>query len=151
MSETPHKLWQIAYISTASLKFGMLELKVLLQGSVRRNTEAGITGLLVFKDGCFMQALEGEELAVKALFEKISKDRRHHGIICLINEPIQQRDFPNSAMAFPDLTAKEFRDTPGYSEFLNSHLNEEIWKWDMTKCKRLLLQFKKSFRENSTI
>ena len=98
-----------------------------------------------------MRALEGEELAVKALFEKISKDRRHHGIICLINEPIRERDFPDSAMAFPDLTAKEFRDMPGYSEFLNTRLNEDLWKSDMTKCKRLLLQFKKTFRENSTI
>jgi hypothetical protein len=135
-------MFQIVYISTASEPFGREESGKLLRQSVRRNMEAGITGLLLYKDGCFMQALEGEERAVVWLFSKISRDPRHHHVIPLIQELIEQRYFPNSSMVFQDLNAAEFRNLPGYSEFLNTPLDGELYARDIPKSKRLLLLFK---------
>ena len=37
----------------------------------------GITGLLLFIDGGFLQMLEGEERAVRELYTRIAADRRH--------------------------------------------------------------------------
>ncbi len=139
-------LFQIVYTSTAAESFGRAELMDLLKGSVQRNTQAGITGLLLYKDGTFMQALEGEEAAVNTLFAKICHDPRHHHIIPLIQEPIQQRYFPNSAMAFRDLESPQLRTLPGYSEFLNTPLNGELYAKDIPKCQRLLLLFKRNIR-----
>ncbi|HTV75956.1 MAG TPA: BLUF domain-containing protein [Candidatus Baltobacteraceae bacterium] len=139
-------LFQIVYASTASESFDRAALKEMLKGSVQRNTQAGITGLLLYKDGCFMQALEGEEPVVKKLFGKICRDPRHHRIIPLIHEPIKQRHFPNSAMAFRDLDSAELRELPGYSEFMNTPLNGELYSEDISKCQRLLLLFKKNMR-----
>ena len=55
-------LYQIVYLSTATEPFSKAQLMELLEGSVRRNTVAGITGLLLYRDGAFMQALEGEPM-----------------------------------------------------------------------------------------
>jgi Sensors of blue-light using FAD len=139
-------LFQVVYTSTATEPFGKSELMELLKGSVRRNAQADITGLLLYRDGTFMQALEGEEEAVAALFTKISHDPRHHHVIPLIREPIEQRCFPNSAMAFRDLNSPELRSLPGYSEFLNLPLNGELMAKNIPACKRLLLLFKRNIR-----
>ena len=139
-------LFQIVYTSTATEPFGKPELVELLKGSVRRNTQAGITGLLLYRDGTFMQVLEGEEAAVTALFAKISQDSRHHHVIPLIREPVEQRHFPNSAMAFRDLNSPELRNLPGYSEFLNTPLDGELLAKDIPACRRLLLLFKQNIR-----
>ena len=139
-------LFQIVYTSTATDLIGGAELKEMLKGSVQRNKKAGITGLLLFKDGCFMQVLEGEKPAVQALFAKICRDPRHHKIIPLIQEPIERRQFPDSAMAFPNLDAPKLRELPGYSEFLNTPLNGDLLAKDIPKCQRLLLYFKKNIR-----
>jgi Sensors of blue-light using FAD len=139
-------LYQVVYTSTATQPFGKAELLELLKGSVRRNTEAGITGLLLYQAGTFMQVLEGGKSALTELFEKISRDPRHHHIIRLIQGPIQDRNFPNSAMAFRDLDSPELRKLPGYSEFLNTPLNGELLAKDIPMCERLLLLFKKNIR-----
>ena len=137
-------LFQIVYTSTASRSFDQAALMGMLKESVRRNTQAGITGLLLYKDGCFMQALEGEEPAVITLFSKISRDPRHHHVIPLIHAPVEQRHFPDSAMAFRDLETPELRNLPGYSEFLNTPLNGDLLAKDIPKYQRLLLLFKKN-------
>ncbi len=139
-------LFQIVYTSTASKEFGRPELLDMLQGSVRRNKQSGITGLLLYKDGCFMQVLEGEEEPVIALFSKISRDPRHHHVIPLLRERIEERKFSHSAMSFHDLHSEELQNLPGYSEFLNTPLNGELMANDLSKCQRLLLLFKKNVR-----
>lgn len=140
------RLFQIIYTSTASVQMRREDLRALLKGSHERNARAGITGILLYKDGNFMQVLEGEEQTVKTLFTKISNDRRHHGIIPLLQTPIPQRQFPDSSMAFHDLDHNANRDLPGYSEFLNTPLNGELFRNDLTRCEKLLLLFKKNIR-----
>lgn len=140
------QFFQIVYTSTASVSFSRVELMALLKGSFERNTRAGITGLLLYQDGSFMQVLEGEEPVVKALFAKICRDPRHHSIIPLIREQIEERNFPGSAMAFRDLDASELREQPGYSDFLNKPMNGNLLAMDLPKCYRLLLHFKRNLR-----
>ena len=137
-------LFPIVYRSKATDSFSKADLMELLKGSVQRNTWAGITGLLLYHDGNFMQVLEGEEAVVVALLSKISRDPRHHHIIPLIHEPIEERYFPNSAMAFRNLDTAELRNLPGYSEFLNTPLNGDLLAPDIPKCQRLLLLFKEN-------
>lgn len=140
------RLFQIVYVSTATAPLSHDELRDLLKGSHERNARADITGLLLYKDGQFMQAIEGEESAVIMLFSKISRDPRHHHVIPLLHEPIAERLFPESLMAFRDLNHESVRKMPGYSEFLNTPLNGELFRKDLTKCQRLLLLFKKNIR-----
>jgi hypothetical protein len=139
-------LFQIVYTSTASGSISKVDLMDLLKGSVQRNSRAGITGLLLYKDGGFMQALEGERETVVALFAKISRDPRHHNVIPLISEPIERRNFQNSAMAFRDLDSPEVQQLPGYSDFLNTSFDGNLVTLDLPKCQLLLQIFKKNVR-----
>ena len=135
-------LFQVVYTSTATRPFSRADLLKLLRGSVQRNTRAGVTGMLLYLDGTFLQVLEGEEETVIGLYARIRRDPRHHHVIPLIHEQIKQRDFPDSAMSFRDLETAELRRLPGYSQFLNTPRNEELPVNDISKSRRLLLLFK---------
>ena len=139
-------LFQLVYMSSATEAFTKDQLRELLKGSHRRNARAGITGLLLYKDGNFMQVLEGEEAAVKQLFARIKRDARHHDIITLLQHSIPERQFPDASMAFRDLNSAESKAIPGYSEFLNTPLDGELMAKDLPRCQRLLLLFKKNIR-----
>ncbi len=54
--------------------------------------------------------------------------------------------FPGPAMAFRDLDEPELRNMPGYGEFLNTPLSGDLLVYDIPKCQRLLLLFKKNIR-----
>lgn len=45
--------------------------------SANHNAKANITGVLCFKQGYFLQYMEGSEQAIKQLFAKITVDKRH--------------------------------------------------------------------------
>jgi hypothetical protein len=135
-------LFQVVYTSTAAELFKRAQLLELVKSSVQRNKRTGITGLLLYYDGTFMQTLEGEKAAVMALFSKIERDPRHYQVIPLIYGPIKRRDYASSAMAFRDLNASKLPKVPGYSDFLNTPPNEEWLTPDIAKSQQLMPGFR---------
>ena len=135
-------LFRMAYISAASKPIRRAGLRGLLKQANELNAKAGATGMLLHKDGRFMQILEGPKAAVKAIFGRISRDSRHHGIIVLIKETAEERHFAGSPMAFRDLDSPEQRAVPGYSEFLNTPLTGREFASRPSHCEKLLLLFK---------
>lgn len=115
-------MYSLVYVSSAVNVFTPQELMELLNISRENNTKAGLTGILLYKDGNFMQALEGEKDSVMALYTKISGDPRHKGIITIYDEEITERNFPNWSMAFRDLSSPEVRSMKGFNEFMNLSL-----------------------------
>jgi hypothetical protein len=136
----------MTYVSSASIPFSNDELVDLLDISRRNNMLAGITGMLLYKDGNFLQVLEGEKSAVKALFEKVSRDPRHKGVIPLLEGEITQRDFPDWSMGFKNLTDISLNEFPGYNEFLNLSLQDDELISNPSRSQKLLLSFKKNMR-----
>jgi hypothetical protein len=112
-------LIHLVYVSSASQPFSSDELVALLDQARRKNASLGVTGLLLYRDGNFMQVLEGEQDAVTKIHGSIVSDRRHRGLITLIQGPIAERAFSAWSMAFRDLNSAETRALPGYSEYLN--------------------------------
>jgi hypothetical protein len=78
----------------------------ILDWSRTYNPGLGITGVLCLLDQTYMQHLEGEEAAVKALFESIRRDRRHHGAVVLDQRPIARRAYPDWSMAIMEWDAR---------------------------------------------
>lgn len=78
------------------------QLGAILRASRRRNPELEITGALMLRDGCFIQALEGPMAAVEAVFERICRDERHGAVTLLELTPIDRRGFGDWAMAWID-------------------------------------------------
>jgi Sensors of blue-light using FAD len=134
-------LYSLIYVSSASQPFTTAELTKLLQGARERNTSLGVSGMLLYKDGNFMQLLEGEEEAVLSLYRLIAGDTRHKGAMTLLKGSVQTRSFPDWSMGFRDLHAPG-EDLPGYSDFLNTPLNSGEFVTHPSQAQKLLLMFK---------
>jgi Sensors of blue-light using FAD len=97
---------QIVYTSTANQEFSSADLERLLAGARRRNKTVGVTGMLVFHDGIFLQALEGEKRAVNEIFASIQGDARHYDLTVLHRGPgREQRVFGDWSVGFTDFTS----------------------------------------------
>jgi hypothetical protein len=118
----------------------------LLEKSRKNNAKLGITGMLLYKDGEFMQVLEGEEKAVRSLSKRIAEDPRHTNFIILMDRVCTQREFPDWSMGFTNLDELTAQDVPGYSRFLDSPLRTLPFTTDPTLCRRFLLLFKNRVR-----
>lgn len=68
-------------------------LKSICADAKRKNPEHGITGVLFYQDGRFMQVIEGEREALESLMEVLGKDSRHTRITRVVDEPVERRGF----------------------------------------------------------
>jgi hypothetical protein len=91
---------RIIYLSSGIKIFSDEEINDLLKVSRNNNEKNGITGLLLYSDGNFMQILEGEKEAIENTYKKIANDIRHRNIILVVNEPIKKRNFKDWKMGF---------------------------------------------------
>lgn len=92
----------LVYRSVANESFSVPQIYSMLSKAKDYNTEHGITGCLLYHNNHFLQLLEGEEIHVQHLFERISKDQRHQDITILEREITKERVFGNWSMAFHD-------------------------------------------------
>ena len=116
----------------------------LLEHARRNNERAGVTGMLLYKDGKFLQVLEGEERVVQALATMISCDPRHHQMVTLLEGLVAEREFAEWTMGFCNLDAPEASHVEGYSEFMNTPLTEDAFSENPTRAQRLLRIFKRT-------
>ncbi len=58
----------LIYVSSSTRAFSDADLVALLEQSQEKNARLDITGMLLYKDGNFMQVLEGPDDAVRQLF-----------------------------------------------------------------------------------
>lgn len=92
-------LHALVYVSTVNEAIQHHEAAPLLTRWRAANAIAGISGVLLAKDGDLCQYLEGTEPAMTLLYAHICVDRRHRGVIELLREPIERREFPDWPMA----------------------------------------------------
>ncbi len=90
----------IVYTSESTLAESEVEaaLKDIAATSMSHNTQEGITGVLFYDHGRFLQALEGEEHKIRRMVGKIEKDPRHRDIRILVDEEIKERSFAGWSM-----------------------------------------------------
>jgi len=63
-----------------------------------RNPSGGITGVLCYGGGIFLQAIEGGRMAISQLYNQIQRDPRHKDVILLQYEEISERRFAGWTM-----------------------------------------------------
>jgi len=93
-------LHRVIYMSTAVGVLRAEELDRIYLRAQAANARAGITGLMLFYEGVFLQVLEGPAAGVTSLLERIRRDRRHSSVIVLESGPADERSFGGSAMNF---------------------------------------------------
>ena len=139
-------MFHIGYVSSAVREFTNTELLYLLKKSREKNERLGITGILLYRGGNFMQVLEGDEQSVRYLYEIIYEDPRHKDIFILFEEVIPEREFPNWSMAFRDLDTEDCRGLPGFSDFLDLPWTEALFSADRSKARAMLASFRENLR-----
>ena len=68
-------------------------IDAILSQSRQSNPLCGITGILCYGGGIFLQAIEGGRMAVSDLYGHIQKDARHKDVVLLHYEEISERRF----------------------------------------------------------
>lgn len=58
----------------------------------------GLTGVLVYHQGCFIQAIEGPRDAMEVLYRSVVEDPRHGLVERLARGPVERADFATWAM-----------------------------------------------------
>ena len=92
---------------------------MLLEKSRRNNLRDDITGLLLYHEGNFFQALEGPMDAVQACYDRIVEDPHHQGHIVLMAEEVAQRNFSAWSMAYVPYHDMEDGDRDGLHDLLS--------------------------------
>jgi hypothetical protein len=86
------------YASRAASGMDHEELLAILRQSKTANPAHGITGVLCFSEGIFLQVLEGGRSAVNQLYNRIASDSRHTDVELLCYEEIGERRFAGWSM-----------------------------------------------------
>ncbi|MGB0418000.1 MAG: BLUF domain-containing protein [Opitutales bacterium] len=115
-------LHQVIYISMATKMMSTQDMQRLLHQATTNNNKTGITGILLYRSGLFMQYLEGTKNVVQSLYTKIKNDRRHTSLIKMHDKPISERVFKNWAMEFRHL--KNINSLLSFDAYLRSHIDD---------------------------
>lgn len=86
-----HDLVQLVYVSTAKKAGYEPQLRNIQETAVRHNDARGITGVLLYRSGRFIQLLEGPAHEVDTLYESIMGDPRHTDVTLLVRRPCETR------------------------------------------------------------
>ena len=91
-------LVRLLYASRAASSVNQDDLVAILRKSKTHNPALGVTGVLYFSEGIFLQALEGGRSAVNALYNRIAADPRHSQAELLCYDEIGERRFAGWSM-----------------------------------------------------
>jgi len=143
---TDAQLVSVVYVSSAAIPFSQEALKALLRDSRRRNADAGVTRMLLYRSGNFIQAIEGPGPAIDALLDRIRRDPRHRDMIPVLRRPIDRREFGAWSMGYENLEDRAIEDDPGFTDFLRRLDRGALDSGDGGVALRLLDRFKQTNR-----
>lgn len=96
-------LVRLLYVSRSTAEIAS-DTESILLSSRKNNPPIGITGILCYGGGMYLQAIEGSRDAVNSLFTRISRDARHHDVVILQYEEITERRFGGWTMGQVNLS-----------------------------------------------
>lgn len=96
---------QMLYVSGSSEQMSNDDIQKILAVSRRNNLRDGITGMLLWADGVFIQILEGEADTVRSVFRRIESDNRHRNVMVVLEQAADDRLFTQWSMGFKQLDA----------------------------------------------
>ena len=108
---------RVTYLSQASSPLSADDLLGLLDQCHRNNTAKGLTGMLLFGNGTFLQSLEGEKSVVDPLVDRIAKDPRHRDMKILRRDDITERQYSEWSMGFERVTESTLETIPSLRNF----------------------------------
>lgn len=95
-------VFQLVYLSHAVEDISYTDIRDILDESRAYNAKENITGILIYREGYFLQVLEGPQETVLKLVEKIKEDDRNFKLQVLLMSEVEERLFTEWSMAFLD-------------------------------------------------
>jgi hypothetical protein len=113
-------MYELIYNSVATNeKIGEADLQRILAGARKKNSELGITGVLLYHRGEFVQLLEGSRESVLHVYNDIIfLDHRHTALVIGWEGAIERRRFSDWTMGYTPVDALDHAKTPGLEDFL---------------------------------
>jgi hypothetical protein len=109
-------LVRLLYVSRAVDPESGRAIESILSAARQHNLQNGITGILCYGGGIFLQAIEGGRGAVNDLYNHIIKDPRHQNVELLHYEEITERRFGGWTMGQVNLSKLNTSIVLKYSE-----------------------------------
>ena len=88
----------LAYVSTAETGLSLSGVAELATYAQARNTEDGITGILIYNGRNFFQVVEGNSEPLYALLYRLHRDTRHVGLSLVYEQAGNPRAFGDWAL-----------------------------------------------------
>ena len=115
-------------------------LEEMVAAANEKNSQTGVTGILLFNGTHFFQLLEGPEESVFAIYHAICKDARHYNLVELLCDYAPSRRFGKAGMELFDLREHD------KDEVLQTVLDKGTTEYQLTYGDRAL-QFFQTFVE----
>lgn len=110
-------LVRLLYVSRAADQQDRAALtESIMSASRTHNPGNGITGVLCYGDGVFLQAIEGGREEINALYNMILRDPRHENVVLMHYEEILERRFGGWTMGQVNLAKLNTSIVLKYSE-----------------------------------
>ena len=107
----------LVYASAGVSNWSYKEVQDMLIGFREKNAALDITGMLLYKNGSFLQALEGDEEIVRHLYATIARDNRHQQVTLIIEFPVEARSFPDWSMGLAFIEPEDQGPNSGVKRF----------------------------------
>jgi hypothetical protein len=109
-------LVRLLYVSKAVNDDANSHTEAILASSREHNVSNGITGILCYGGGIFLQVIEGGRAQVNELYNSLVHDKRHKEVVLLHYEEITQRRFSGWTMGQVNLAKLNASIVLKYSE-----------------------------------
>jgi len=116
---------QLLYVSHTSPDLTVAELDNMLTTSRRNNAMLGITGLLLYIEGGFLQILEGDERPLRELYTRVAADRRHWDVRLMLDREVPARAVVGWNMGF-ERPAMDDPETAGMFGVARSAIHDHL-------------------------
>ncbi|WP_312971676.1 diguanylate phosphodiesterase [Atlantibacter sp.] len=116
-------------------------LEDMVEAANNKNSQADVTGILLFNGTHFFQLLEGPEESVLTIYRHICEDVRHYNVVELLRDYAPARRFGKSGMELFDLREHDS------NQVLQTVLDKGTSKYQLTYDDRAL-QFFRTFVES---
>lgn len=139
-------MYHLVYTSHATHPFGEADLIALLKECRGFNRKNGITGMLLYIQGKFIQVLEGPKKAVIDLYNRIATDPRHQRVTVIVEGESGERIFKDWSMGFRRITEQEALHLGGFR-----NIDQFFARKRITDESNLLLVFLKLFYNQNMV
>jgi len=149
--DAQHDLYYLVYTSHQRFPLKRHDLRQILDQASHFNQLHQVTGMLIYRNGSFIQVLEGPRDRIQQLYSNISADIRHHQIQLVIQDQAERRYFADWSMGFCDLASDSDRELTAYTTFLREGLCAEQRPDTPSIPASLLTMFVHDFSEQATV